>query len=134
MKGKHNETEHLGFQVKQNKTDFISWLLTEFSENEFTNSEMKKHYDEVISKAIENASETTPVRFYIIRKIEKETIKAKENLARCSSDELLYMFKELKIVRLGVSQPLFFWYNRFIKRNKGVFKCSLLHKFYLLWS
>lgn len=111
MKGKHNETEHSGFQVKQNKTDFISWLLTEFSENEFTNSEMKKHYDEVISKAIENASETTPVRFYIIRKV-----------------------KELKIIRLGVSQPLFFWYNRFIKRNKGVFKCSLLHKFYLLWS
>lgn len=30
------------------------------------------------------------------KKIEKETIKAKENLARYSSDELLYMFKELK--------------------------------------
>lgn len=78
-------------QVKQNKANFIAWLLTEFSENEFTNSEMKKHYDEAISKAIENASETTmlqalktmlndpasnwnfyaPVRFYIVRKKEK---------------------------------------------------------------
>lgn len=72
-------------QVKQNKANFIAWLLTEFSENEFTNSEMKKHYDEVISKAIENASGTTtmlndpasdwnfyaPVRFYIVRKKEK---------------------------------------------------------------
>lgn len=28
-------------QVKQNKASFIAWLLTEFSENEFTNSEMK---------------------------------------------------------------------------------------------
>lgn len=78
-------------QVKQNKANFIAWLLTEFSENEFTNSEMKKHYDEAISKAIENASEATmiqalktmlndpasdwnfyaPVRFYIVRKKEK---------------------------------------------------------------
>lgn len=69
-------------QVKQNKANFIAWLLTEFSENEFTNSEMKKHYDEAISKAIENASEATmlndpasdwnfyaPVRFYIVRNV-----------------------------------------------------------------
>ena len=33
-------------QVEQSKANVISWLLTEFGENEFTNSEMKKHYDE----------------------------------------------------------------------------------------
>lgn len=46
-------------QVEQNKANFISWLLTEFGENEFTNSEMKKRYDEVVTCAIENASENT---------------------------------------------------------------------------
>ena len=46
-------------QVEQSKANFISWLLTEFGENEFTNSEMKKRYDEVVTCAIENASGNT---------------------------------------------------------------------------
>ena len=79
-------------QVEQNKANFVSWLLTEFGEKEFTNSETKKRYDEAITKAIENASENrilkglekvfndpasnwrrfdTPVRFYVIHKDER---------------------------------------------------------------
>lgn len=78
-------------QVEQNKANFVSWLLTEFGEEEFTNSEMKKRYDEAVTKAIENASEnrilkglekvfndpasgwrfSAPVRFYVIHKDKK---------------------------------------------------------------
>ena len=39
-----------------NKTAFLSWLLSRFGENEFTNSEMKKVYDEDVSNAFLSAS------------------------------------------------------------------------------
>lgn len=39
----------------QEKANFINWLILEFGENEFTNSEMKKHYNEAVTRAIENA-------------------------------------------------------------------------------
>nr|DAF55244.1 MAG TPA: hypothetical protein [Siphoviridae sp. ctZHD14] len=78
-------------QVEQNKANFVSWLLAEFGQKEFTNSEMKKHYNEAVTKAIENASENSllkglkkmfndptsnwrfgaPVRFYVIHKDER---------------------------------------------------------------
>lgn len=39
-----------------NKATFLSWLLSRFGENEFTNSEMKKVYDEDVTKAFSYAS------------------------------------------------------------------------------
>lgn len=48
---------------------------------------------EIIMKATQIQEERKKEK---AKKIEKEIIKAKENLARYSSDELLYMFKELK--------------------------------------
>ena len=44
-------------QTEQGKANFVSWLLREFGENEFTNSEMKKHYNEAVTEAIENTTE-----------------------------------------------------------------------------
>lgn len=43
-------------QVERNKANFVSYLLTRFNENEFTNSEMKKVYNEDITNTIERAS------------------------------------------------------------------------------
>lgn len=43
-------------QIEKNKANFVSWLLIKFGEKEFTNSEMKKVYNEKVTNTIENAS------------------------------------------------------------------------------
>ena len=48
---------------------------------------------EIITRATQIQKERDKER---AKKVEEEKAKAKENLARYSSDELLYMFKELK--------------------------------------
>lgn len=42
--------------VLNNKATFLSWLLSRFGENEFTNSEMKKVYDEDVFNTFLSAS------------------------------------------------------------------------------
>lgn len=49
-------------RVEQQKANFINFLINEFGENEFTNSEMKKHYGEAVTAAIENASKATTLK------------------------------------------------------------------------
>lgn len=126
-------------QVEQNKANFISWLLTEFGENEFTNSEMKKRYDEVVTCAIENASENTirnglktmlndpasnwrfsapvrPVRFYTVHR-DKKNIHIEFDLAcKAVMDVPFYAF--IRYIDPVLTFP------RFYTLNSELFECG----------